>query len=146
MTHPAITVAPKTTVRDAQQIMHDYHIRHLPVVEGSRLVGMLSSGDIRRAAPSSATSLSVWEMRYLWEKLTVSEVMTRPLITVTPETSMLEAVRLLYEYRFNSLPVVDADKKLIGILTEVDLYLLLLREADDVSSSAESDYPVAAMP
>src|SRR5262245_5817840 len=108
MTHPALTVAPQTTVRTAQQIMHDYHIRHLPLVEGKRLVGILSSGDIRRAAPSSATSLSVWEMRSLWEKITVGEVMTRPLITVSPETSMLEAVRLLYEYRFNSLPVVDA--------------------------------------
>jgi CBS domain-containing protein len=145
MTHPAITVASQTTVRAAQQIMHDYHIRHLPVVDGSKLVGIISSGDIRRAAPSSATSLSVWEMHYLWEKITVGEVMTRPLITVMPDTSMLEAVRLLYEYRFNSLPVMDADGKLVGIVTEVDLYLLLLRECEDIAP-VESEFPVAVLP
>ncbi len=146
MTHPAITVAPQMSVRAAQQIMHDYHIRHLPVVDEHRLVGILSSGDIRRAGPSSATTLSVWEIRSLWEKVTVGDVMSRTPITVEPATSMLEVVRLMYQYRFNSLPVVDAVGHLVGILTEVDIYLLLLREDEDLTTVESSDYPVAALP
>jgi CBS domain-containing protein len=148
MTHPAITVAPTMSVRLAQQLMRDYHIRHLPVVEGDTVVGMLSSGDVRRASPSDATTLSISEMRFLWDKLTVGEVMSRFLIKVKPETPMIEAVRLLYEHRFNSLPVVDDAGKLVGILTEVDIYLLLLHTAEDTeaTSAAASEYPVAALP
>jgi acetoin utilization protein AcuB len=148
MTHPAITVVSKMSVRVAQQIMHDYHIRHLPVVEGQRVVGMLSSGDIRRARPSDATTLSVWEMHALWGKVTVETVMSRRLITVQPETEMREAVRLMYEHRFNSLPVVDAVGKLVGILTEVDVYRLLLEASEDTVNTPplSLDYPVAALP
>lgn len=126
MTHPAITVSSKTSLRQAQQIMRDYQIRHLPVVDGHQLVGILSSGDIRRASPSSATTLSVWELRALWEKVTVAEVMSKQLVTIAATTSVHEAVRLMYDNRFNSLPVVDKANQLMGIFTEVDLYRLLL--------------------
>jgi acetoin utilization protein AcuB len=145
MTHPALTVAPQTAVRMAQHLMHDYYIRHLPVVDNALLVGILSSGDIRRASPSSATTLSVWEMRSLWDTVQVGEVMTRAPITIRPDAPMLEAIRLLYEHRFNSLPVVEAGGRLVGILTEVDVYLLLLQECEDLAP-AEADYPVAALP
>jgi predicted transcriptional regulator len=138
MTHPAMTIAPSISVRVAHQIMRDYHVRHLPVVQGNRLVGILSSGDIRRAMPSSATSLSVWEIHALWDKVTVESTMSRHLITVKPDTPILEAVRLMYEHRFNSLPVLDDDEQLVGILTEVDTYLLLLQ-----SSNQDRDVPEA---
>ena len=147
MTHPAISVAPEASVRLAQQIMHDYQIRHLPVVKAGRLAGMLSSGDIRRAMPSNATSLSIWEIHALWDSVTVGEVMSCNLITVKPDTSMLEAVRLLYENRFNSLPVVDDGGLLVGIVTEVDIYRLLLRLSGYSAPApcAVSDDPVAAL-
>jgi CBS domain-containing protein len=144
MTHAALTVAPQTTVRMAQHIMYDYHVRHLPVVEGTLLVGILSSGDIRRASPSSATSLSVWERHSLWDKLKVDEVMTRNPITIRSDMPLLEAIRLLYEHQFSSLPVVDDAGRLVGILTEVDIYRLLLRVSEDFAP-ADADYPVAAL-
>lgn len=130
MTHPAMTIAPGISIRVAHQIMRDYHIRHLPVIEGNHLVGILSNGDIRRAMPSSATSLSVWEIHALWDKVTVESIMSRNLITVKPDTPILEAVRLMYGHRFNSLPVLDDNERLVGILTEVDVYLLLLQSAE----------------
>jgi CBS domain-containing protein len=145
MTHPALSVAPQTTVRMAQHLMHDYHIRHLPVVEDHRLVGILSSGDIRRTSPSNAITLSGWDLRSRWETVNVGEVMTHTPITIPPDAPVLEAIRLLYEYRFNSLPVVDESGRLLGILTEVDIYLLLLQECEDLAP-AEADYPVAALP
>lgn len=148
MTHPAITVSSKTSLRQAQQIMRDSQIRHLPVVDGHQLVGIISSGDIRRASPSSATTLSVWELRALWEKVTVAEAMSRQLVTISGMTSVYEAVRLMYENRFNSLPVVGENKRLIGIFTEVDLYRLLLANSNFRGSGAmvqpEDEYLLAA--
>jgi CBS domain-containing protein len=148
MTHPAMTVGSSMSVRLAQQLMRDYHIRHLPVVDNNRLVGILSSGDIRRASPSNATSLSVWEMRALWEQLKVDAVMSHRVISVTPETSMLEAVRLMYEHRFNSLPVVDDSGHVVGILTEVDVFLQIINESEQAAavSAASSGYPAAVLP
>lgn len=146
MTHPAITVSPTMSIRLAQQLMHKYHIRHLPVVDGRDLVGILSSGDVRRASPSNATTLSVWEMRFLWDKIKVEEVMSRYVITVKPDTSMLEAVKLMYEHRFNSLPVVDDAGQLVGILTEIDVYLFVIRSSEEarVESPLPSNRPVLA--
>lgn len=149
MTHPAMTVAPSMSIRVAHQIMRDYHVRHLPVVEDNHLVGILSSGDIRRAMPSSATSLSVWEIHALWDRVTVAATMSRHLITVKPETPLLEAIRMMYDHRFNSLPVVDSDDQLVGILTEVDIFLLLLQTADAPSTKSDSQMagqqPVVAL-
>lgn len=145
MTHPALSVAPQTTVRMAQHLMYDYHIRHLPVVDDQRLIGILSSGDIRRASPSSANLQNESELRSLWDALKVGEVMTHTPVTISPDKPVLEAIRLLYEHRFNSLPVVDEYGRLVGILTEVDVYLLLLQEYEDLAP-AETDYPVAALP
>ena len=147
MTHPAMTVTPYMSVRLAQQLMRDYHIRHLPVVKDNQLVGILSSGDIRHASPSDATSLSIWEIRYLWDQVKVEEVMSRSVITVKPDTPMLEAVRLMVEHRFNSLPVVDDSGRLLGILTEVDVYLLFIRASEQIEreSALPFDYPVAVL-
>ncbi|MEP7291536.1 MAG: CBS domain-containing protein [Chloroflexota bacterium] len=147
MTHPAMTVSAASSVRLAQQVMRDYHIRHLPVIKENKVVGILSSGDIRHASPSDATSLSVWEVRALWEQLRVEEVMSRSVITVTPDMPMLEAVRLLYEHRFNSLPVVDEAGRLVGIITEVDVYLLCLQASEELQPvPGSTEFPVAALP
>jgi CBS domain-containing protein len=126
MTSPAITAFASVPIGIAQNLMDEYNIRHLPVVDASnRLVGILSSGDIRRASPSDATSLSIWEIRYLWDKLTVENTMTRHVITISPTSSMLEAVQLMMSHRFNSLPVVDADQHVVGMLTEIDVFRLI---------------------
>jgi len=148
MTHPALTTTPKMTIRIAHCAMHDYHIRNLPVVQNNKLVGLLSSGDIRRAMPSSATSLSVWEIHALWGEVMVEDVMSRYLVTVKPESTIFEAVRLMSENHFNSLPVIDDEDKLVGILTEVDIFRLLLQQAGAPLLSADqtADYPVAALP
>jgi acetoin utilization protein AcuB len=150
MTHPAMTIAPSISVRVAHQLMRDYHIRHLPVVEGKHLVGILSSGDIRRVMPSSATSLGIWEIYAVWDTVTVESSMSRHLITVKPDTLLLEAVRLMYLHRFSSLPVVDDNEQLVGILTEIDIYLLLLQSGgqvvDDPAAKPDVDEHTAVQP
>jgi acetoin utilization protein AcuB len=129
--------------------MKEYNIRHLPVVKNNKLVGILSSGDIRRASPSYATSLSVWELQYLWERIRVENVMTQRVITVGPDVTVIAAVRLMLENRFNSLPVVVASGQVVGMLTEVDIFHLLIQESENMSKSlanSQSEIQVAATP
>ena len=134
MTSSVISVPPVTPIRIAQQLMEDQHIRHLLVVDKNKLVGVLSSGDIRRAGPSTTTTLSIWEIARYWERVTVEQVMTREVVRVRPETSVTQAAHLMMCYHINSLPVVDKDDYPIGILTEVDIFRLL----DDASMTEAS--------
>lgn len=138
MSNPAITISPKSTLTEAHELMKEHGIRHLPVVEGDRLVGLLSSGDIRRARPSDAISLSVWELNYLWDKLTAEHAMTRNVVTTTVDTPLVEVVRMMMDRRFSSVPVVDPYMHVVGIVTEVDIFraalTLFQREAEASTS------------
>jgi len=118
-----ITISPEASFYEARAIIRDKGIRHLPVVDRDhRLVGLVTDNDIRGAAPSDATSLSVHELHYLLGKLKVSAFMTpkNKLITITPETIIERAAQLLHEHKVGCLPVVEGDK-LIGIITETDI-------------------------
>jgi CBS domain-containing protein len=120
MTPAPITVTPSTSIPKVQELMVYRRIRHLPVVEDGRLVGIITDRDVRTVQPSPATSLVVREMHYLLDRLTVRAVMTRPVITVAPHEPLAEAVRLMLENRIGGLPVTEGER-LVGILTEVDL-------------------------
>jgi acetoin utilization protein AcuB len=100
-------------------------IRHLPVVEGGRLVGIVTDRDIRQASPSSATSLEIHELHYLLEKLKVCDVMTTNVVTVAPGTPIDEAARLMLQHRIGSLPVLRGED-LVGIITETDMLQALV--------------------
>jgi acetoin utilization protein AcuB len=119
MTPGPITVEPATPMLDARQRMADARIRHLVVVEDSRLVGIITDRDIRLNLPSPATSLSVWEINALLARLTVGEVMSRSVIVVDSARSAAEAARLMVDHKIGALPVVDGGR-LIGIVTESD--------------------------
>ncbi len=115
-----LTVAPDAGLAEAADLIAKHSIRHLPVVRGDRLVGILTDRDLREAWPSQATSLAIREIRYKMDKVPVSEVMSKPVVTVTPRTPLSEAARLMQERKIGALPVVDAER-LVGILTESDL-------------------------
>ncbi|MCC6613919.1 MAG: CBS domain-containing protein [Anaerolineae bacterium] len=125
MTRDVISVLPEAKLSAAQEIMEEYGIRHLPVVEHGKLVGIVSKGDIREARPSDATTLSVWEVNYLWDTLKVKEVMTTKALTVSPEQPLVEALRIMVAHKFSSLPVVT-DGALVGIITETDIFNKLI--------------------
>ncbi|MBE0689100.1 MAG: CBS domain-containing protein [Anaerolineae bacterium] len=125
MTRDVISVLPEAKLSAAQEIMEEYGIRHLPVVEHGKLVGIISKGNIREARPSDATTLSVWEVNYLWDTLKVKEVMTTKALVVTPEQPLIEALRIMVAHKFSSLPVVT-DGVLVGIITETDIFNKLI--------------------
>ena len=115
-----VTIAPSTSVHEAQALMQQRKIRHLPVLKDGRLVGMISDRDIRLVLPSPATSLTVWEIRHLLDKLTVGEVMTYFVMTTTPDCPVTEAVGRMLGHKVGALPVV-VDRQVIGILTRTDI-------------------------
>ncbi len=115
-----VTIAPSTSVHEAQALMHQRKIRHLPVLQDGRLVGMISDRDIRLVLPSPATSLTVWEIRHLLDKLTAGEVMTYFVMTTTPDCPVTEAVGRMLGHKVGALPVV-VDRQVIGILTRTDI-------------------------
>jgi len=117
-----VTISPDASFFKAQGYLHMKGIRHLPVVDkDDRLVGIVTDRDIREAAPSDATSLSVHELSDLLAKLKVSAFMTpkEKLITITPDTLVEEAVKLMHDHKIGCLPVLEAGK-LYGIFTETD--------------------------
>ncbi|NPA93038.1 MAG: CBS domain-containing protein [Chloroflexi bacterium] len=125
MSHPVITIPPDMPVVDALNLMRTEHIRRTPVVKDGKLVGIVSDKDLLNASPSPATTLSVWEINYLLSKITVEEVMTRDVITVTEDTPIEEAARIMADNKIGGLPVVR-DGKVVGIITETDLFKIFL--------------------
>jgi acetoin utilization protein AcuB len=117
--HP-VTVSPEDSFRHAMTLIRQKGIRHLPVVEGDRLVGIVTDRDIRQASPSPATSLEVHELHYLLERVKVREIMTKRVYTVAPDTPIEEAARLMLQHKIGGLPVLDGGK-LGGIITETDI-------------------------
>ena len=117
-----VTISPDTSFYEARNLIHEKGVRHLPVVDkNNRLVGIVTDRDIREAAPSDATLLSIQELNYLLEKLKVSSFMTpkEKLVTITPDTLIEEAVQLMHDHKIGCLPVLEGGK-LYGIFTETD--------------------------
>jgi CBS domain-containing protein len=127
MTQQVLITTPETTMSDAHQLMRQNDIRRLPVVKNGKLLGIISLGDVREASPSNATTLSIWELNYLWAQLTVSKVMSKNVYTVKPESSILDAAELMLEHKISGLPVLDDEGVLVGIITESDIFRMLVR-------------------
>jgi len=106
MTGSVVTIGPATSCRDVQRLMHEHSIRHLPVLDGGRLAGIVSDRDVRSAAGTLTAS--------------ARQLMTPDPVTVTPGTRVEHAARLMLEHRFGALPVV-ADGVVVGIVTYTDL-------------------------
>lgn len=125
MSRPVISVSPDTPINDALAMFKKEHIRRAPVIKDGKLVGIVSERDLLNASPSSATTLSVWEMNYLISKVKVKNVMTKKVITVTRDTPIEEAARLMADKKIGGLPVVDGER-VVGMITETDLFKVFL--------------------
>jgi acetoin utilization protein AcuB len=135
MTRNLITVNRDTSVLKVKNLLKEHNIDQMPVVEGKKLVGIVTDRDIRENSASPASSLSVHELNYLLSEMKTEEIMTKEVYTVTPSTTIEEAAKLINEKRVNSLPVVLGDE-LLGIITTCDLLNVLLDFMGvDISSS-----------
>ena len=126
MSQPVITIQPEMSIMDAHALMQKEHIRRMPVINRwNRLIGIVTEKDLLHAEPSDATSLDVWEVHYLLSKITVEEVLTRDVITITEDTPIEEAARIMADNKIGGLPVLR-EGKLVGIITETDLFMIFL--------------------
>jgi acetoin utilization protein AcuB len=122
MSRNPITVTEDTPINRALKLMRDEKVRRLPVLnKKGELAGIVAEKDLLYASPSPATSLSIHELHYLVSKITVDEVMTRDVITVSEHTPLEEAARIMADSKIGGLPVMR-DGKLVGIITESDLF------------------------
>ena len=126
MTHHPVTILETASIDDGLHLMRERKVRRLPVLDQwDKMVGILSDKDLLHAAPSPATSLSVYELHYLLAKLTIKQVMTSPVIGVTMDTPLEEAARIMADQKIGGLPVLDKDE-LVGIITETDIFKILI--------------------
>ncbi len=126
MTKHPITISQETPVAEALTFMRQNRIRRLPVLDRhGRLVGIVSEKDLLYVSPSPATTLSVYEVGYLLSKIRVEEIMTREVITVSPDTPLEQAARIMVDNKIGGLPVME-DGVLVGIITETDIFKTLL--------------------
>lgn len=126
MTTSPITIGPSVPILDALEVMRKNKIRHLPVVDRGRLVGIITERDLLTVSPSPATTLSVFELNYLLSKMEVKEVMKTNPITVTPDCTIEEAALVMREHRIGCLPVLEREN-LVGIITQNDILDALIR-------------------
>ena len=106
MSHPVITVQPDLQITKAHELMAHEKIVQMPVVKNGKLVGIVSKNDISKAYPSSVTSLAVWEIASLLEKIKVKDVMVKTVRTVQEDTLIEEAARIMVDNVISSLPVM----------------------------------------
>ncbi len=133
MSTEVVTLAAKATLDIADDIMKLKRIRHLPVLDDNRLVGLVTQRDLFRAGLSSVLQFRRGAQKEWLEKIKVREVMTRELLTTTPETDIEEAVACMLEHKIACLPVVSGGK-LVGLVSESDClrYLRRILEIADV--------------
>lgn len=127
MTPDVVAVKPETSLLKCRNLLKEKNIRRLPVVDGdNRVVGIVSDRDVRGASPSKATTLEVHEMQYLLAELKARDIMTPRPLTVKPEATVEEAALLMLGRKIGGLPVVNDDGALVGIITDQDLFKLLV--------------------
>jgi len=125
--HP-VTITPDVPITEALRLMRDKQVRRLPVLDQEgNLIGIVSEKDLLYASPSPATSLSIYEMHYLLSQLRIQELMTKDVITVTPDTLLEEAARIMVDNKIGGLPVTEG-RKLLGIITQTDIFEVLLEQ------------------
>lgn len=127
MAKKLVTISPNTSILKAMEVMRKNSIRHLPVVDGEELVGFVTEGDLRQASLLSMV-----------DKISIEDVMIRKPVTISPEASIEEAAKLIFLHKIGGLPVVRG-KKLVGIITIVDILLAFIQLMGILKSSSRID-------
>jgi acetoin utilization protein AcuB len=126
MTKRPITVTEDTSVDKALRLMREERVRRFPVLDKrGKLAGIVSEKDLLYASPSPATTLSIYEIPYLLSKIKMRHLMTKEVVTVTEDTPLEEAARIMADNKIGGMPVMR-DDGLVGIITETDMFKLFL--------------------
>ena len=144
MRKAVITIHPDDTLAHAQSLLRTHHIRHLPVVDGGRLVGILSSHDLHGAVPVPAGPEEARAYAEKLQALPASAVMSREVVAVAPFTPIEHCAKLMTEYKIGCLPVLEGGR-LEGIVTTTDVMGLMaeMMGVSEAGSRIEVEVPAA---
>jgi acetoin utilization protein AcuB len=126
MSRNVITVDENDSMFDATKIMKKNDIRMLPVMKKGKLVGVVTDRDLKRASASDATTLEIHELIYFLSKIKVKEIMTKDPITIPSDYTMEETAEILLENKISGIPVVDDRGQVIGVITQTDIFKVLV--------------------
>ncbi|MEJ2413570.1 MAG: CBS domain-containing protein [Anaerolineales bacterium] len=122
MTRAPITVQPKTSYNEALRLMEQNNIHHLPVLnKKGDLVGIVTQHDMLEAEPSRVSTLSIFEIASLLDKVTMDQIMNRPVKAIQGDCSISEAAHFMLEEDVGCLPVME-EGKMVGIITDNDIF------------------------
>lgn len=132
MKEQVITVGPEDGIRTAFRLLLENRIRHLPVVEGDQVVGIITHRDLWWAAalPSWASPMATESWEEFIDRVKVKEIMSHPVLTIGPSTPLEQAARLMKERKIGCLPVVEGNR-LVGIITETDILETFVRKEQE---------------
>lgn len=130
MTKSPVTLQADQKLSFAEEVMTGGRIRHLPVLDGERLVGVLSQGDLFHSVFARALHLRPAEKQQLQKTLPISQVMSKHVVSVPADTSVRAAARLMMEKKIGCLPVVEGER-LVGLVTKGDMLRCLAERADE---------------
>jgi acetoin utilization protein AcuB len=125
MTKKVFTVEIDDYLSTALSVMKEKGVKHLPVVKGNKLKGLVSDRDIKEYSPSKATSLDIYEIHYLLANTRIKEIMRTKVATTTPETPVEEAAMRMLDENIGCLPVLD-NGNLVGIISDKDIFHALV--------------------
>ncbi|MEO7909536.1 MAG: CBS domain-containing protein [Roseiflexaceae bacterium] len=126
MSRPAIIASATMLLPEARQLLRQRRIRRIPVIDTEgRLIGIVTEGDINRVSESHVTDVRDYNLYHRVGDLPIGDIMTRDLVTVTPDMPIIEVAQRLLEHRIGGVPVVE-NERVIGVITESDLFRLIV--------------------
>jgi len=146
MSKNVITVDVNDSMQDALKHLKEHNIRMLPVMKKGKLVGIVTDRDLKKASASDATTLEIHELLYLLTKIKIKDIMTSDVITVPPDFTVEETAQVLQKNRISGVPVVDADGKLVGVITQSDLFRVLISLTGVSSGGIQFGFQLADRP
>lgn len=144
MTRDVVTVEEDDSLANLRQSLKTLRFRHLPVMDEDRLIGLVTESDLLGIANSNLLPHHAAQDRDLEERFRVRDIMVRDVATISPDTPLQQAARMLLKQRFNCLPVVDERNVLCGIVTSSDftkLIALARRERSGPASGEPQQLP-----
>ncbi len=128
MTDEVVTIDPETTLLESHRLMGTKRIRSLPVMENNQLVGLVTRTDLMSSDPSRLASRNNQDISIKILTQPVKKLMTTAVLTISPEADLTAAARLMLDHKIHALVVVDEMKKMVGIITESDLFLMVVQK------------------
>ncbi len=128
MTDEVVTIDPETSLLECHRLMGTKRIRSLPVLEEGKLVGLVTRTDLMSSDPSHLSSHKNQDISMKILTQPVKKVMSKEVLTISPEADITTAAKLMLDHKIHVLVVVDDEKNIIGVITESDLFLMIVQK------------------